>query len=438
MANSRFPVSRRQHCFGGRDTRGQRWLALGCTVAAASMTADLWAQEVTPRPSLAGPTTAQLRPPADYTMRYGDVRFLVEPAFTMEFNDNISWSATRRLSDLILEPKVDLGIYWPVTEFNALHAAIGVGYQVYTKHTEFNSPWPLISPNSALEWNIYTGDFRIQVHDRFSYLQDLSLRAAESQAGAFYNVSDQARFSRFDNLAGFNVDWDLNQLVLTLGFDHENFFMTGAQYTYLNRVSELPAFSLALRVSDPLRLGVETRARISNYQENVLADRWEATAGPFFDWRIAEHLSVRGGGGYATTQLTADMPGVSDISTYYAYARLNYDVNWFLTQSLSVGRETQPGFNAQYLQDAYLRYTAQWRLFSYLDVVTRANLLFAHEFGGSFDEHFDYYTLGAELGWRFHERWRAFLAYDFTEKLSNLAGADYHQNRVQMGVSYHF
>jgi hypothetical protein len=402
------------------------------------MTPGLWAQEVTPRPSLAGPQTAKLRPPADYTLRYGDVRFLVEPSFTMEFNDNISWSATRRLSDLILEPKVDLGVYWPVTEFNALHAAIGVGYQIYTDHTEINSPWPLISPNSAVEWNIYTGDFRIQLHDRFSYLQDLSLRVVESQPSVFYNVSDQARFGRFDNWAGFSVDWDLNQLVLTLSFDHENFFMTGARYTYLNRVSEVPAFMLALRVSDPLRLGVETRARISDYQQNVLADRWEATAGPFFDWRVAEHLSVRGGGGYATTQLTADAPGVPDLSTYYAYGRVNYDVNWFLTQSLSVGRETQPGFNAQYLQDVYVRHTTQWRLFNYLDLLTRASLLFAHEHGGDFSERFDYYALGVELGWRFHERWRTFLSYDFTQKLSERAGADYHQNRVQWGISYRF
>jgi hypothetical protein len=438
MTKSKVVVGRRSKRFWSNVSDRECWLALGYSVALSSVGSDLQAQEVTPHASLAGPTAAQLRPPADYDLRYEELRFLVRPSLALEFNDNITWSSSNRRSDFIIEPKLDLGIYWPITEFNALHAAVGISYQVYTDNTEFNNPWPLISPNSALEWNFYTGDFHIQVHDRISYQEDLSLRGLEPQAGAFFNVSDQARFGRVDNQAGFNVDWDLYQLVLALSFDHQNFFMTGAQYSYLNRMSELPAFTLSLRVTDPVRVGVETRSRVTDYNEHVLADRWDVTAGPFVDWTISEQLSLRGGGGYEATDLTEAVAGASDLSTYYAYARLRHRVNWFLSHALSVGRETQDGFNAQYLQDVYVRHTSQWLLLHNFDINTRAGFLFGHEFGGEYSEHFDYYTLGAEIGWRIHDRSRLFVAYDFTQKLSDQKNADYYQNRVRLGFSYQF
>ena len=389
------------------------------------------------RPALTSPEAARLSPPADYGLRYGTARFLVAPSFGLEYNDNISWSPSHHLSDLVVQPNVDLGAFWPITEFNALQAAVGVGYQVYTTHTDANSPWPLLSPRSALQWNIYAGDFRINLHDRFSYQQDLNLRALDPLAGNFYNLGNNTRFARFDNFLGFKVDWELNKLVVSLAYDHENLLFSGANFNYLSQSSELPKLTLALRVADPVQVGVEARARATSYASGPMVDRTGVAAGPFVDWQVSPYLSLRAAGGYDAITLSDPPAGVPDVSTYYASLRAIHKVSRFFSHELAVGREVQDGSNAQYLQDVYVRHSAQWNFAQRWDLGTRAGFLFGHEYGGGFQDHFDFYAVGAELGWRFHPQWRAFLAYDFAQRLSDRPGTDDHQNRVQLGISYH-
>jgi hypothetical protein len=69
-------------------------------------------------------------------------------------------------------------------------------------------------------------DFRINIHDRMQLQQD------PIQEGALSNV---VNYGRFENTAGLSVLWDLNKLLLQVGYDHYNFVSTTNRFDYLNR-----------------------------------------------------------------------------------------------------------------------------------------------------------------------------------------------------------
>ncbi len=73
----------------------------------------------------------------------------------------------------------------------------------------------MIAPDSVLSFDVYIGDFKINFHDQFSYQQD------PASIGSLSNV---VNFNRFQNIAGIGGVWDLNKLILTLSYDHINFF----------------------------------------------------------------------------------------------------------------------------------------------------------------------------------------------------------------------
>ena len=91
------------------------------------------------------------------------------------------------------------------------------------------------SPGSQLAFDIFVGDFRINIHDRFSLEQDPVAEIALS------NVAD---YGRFQNTAGVAVLWDLNQAVVTAGYDHYTFISTTDDFDYLDRNADIFSASI--------------------------------------------------------------------------------------------------------------------------------------------------------------------------------------------------
>src|SRR5438034_823181 len=104
----------------------------------------------------------------------------------------------------------------------------------YLKNRALNSDAPLINPGSELAFNLFVGDVRIRLYDRFSYQESLFFNSFSGENTRFYNFNDVGTFSRLNNEAGFDVDWDLNKVVLSAGYNHENFISTTSSFDYLN------------------------------------------------------------------------------------------------------------------------------------------------------------------------------------------------------------
>ena len=147
-----------------------------------------------------------------------------------EYNDNVNLSedatavfpspfgpilvTTEQQSDFIIRPQVNINALWPITQLNTFKLDMGIGYAFYMDHSDYNTNGLLVTPGSQLAFDIFVGDFRINIHDRFSLEQDPVAEATLS------NVAD---YGRFQNTAGVSVLWDLNAAVVTLGYDHYNF-----------------------------------------------------------------------------------------------------------------------------------------------------------------------------------------------------------------------
>jgi len=421
----------RLHC-------GSLLFALG--LSCSSLTPEALSQSP-PRESLAGEKAAEALKKQiaaeEYNLQYGPVRFQTEARVGGGYTDNVFYSDRNRQSDWLVKPEVTLRAWWPVSQLNILRLSLGVGYEWYARHHVLNSDRPLINPDSELAFHVFVGDFRIKLRDKFSYEETLFINSLAGENAHFFNFNDVGEFARLDNLVGGTVDWDLNKVIISAGYDHENFISTTDQFEYLNRASELFSASASFLVGDKAKTGVEGQAGLHDYEhETVLNDHWRAKVGPFAEVTLLQGISLRAGGGYATAKYDAAASG-SDYNTYYAYGKLRQETRLF-THSITGGRETLLGDNANNLRTTYVRYSISTPVFAHVELGANASADFAEEFGGAFKEKFTYYRAGLHLGYQFHKYWRTDLAYEYLVKDSDLPLRDLRRNRVSLDVSFRF
>jgi hypothetical protein len=406
---------------------------------------DLTAQTATPkepRESLAGEQAAEkLRQSLTnevYNLQYGPVSFQTEARVTAAYTDNVFLSGVDQRDEIVLMPEVIARAFMPVGHYNALKLSVGLSYEWFTKNHELNSDVPLVSPDSELAFHLFVGDFHISLHEKFSYQQTLVFNQETGDQIRFFNFNDVGRFDRLNNFIGTGIDWDLNKVILSVSYDHENFISTTERFEYLNRASEWFTATVNYLLGDRTKAGFETLAGIHNYDtETVLNDNWRARVGPFAEVRLPEGLLLRGGGGYDLARFDSAATDDSDYDNWYAYARLSQQLQW-LRHSLGAGHETMLGDNANNLRTTYVRYSVASDVIKDLELGGNFSVNFSKEFGGDFEEDFIHYVAGVRAGYQFHKYWRADLGYEIFLKDSDTPDRSFHRNRVSMEVSFRF
>src|ERR1700682_4247689 len=263
------------------------------------------------RPSLAGQATAEARRQdvdrLPYNLELGPVKFRLSATVGAEYNDNINLSddssafvrplgggprvfvTSRTQDDVIIRPPGNIDAFWPVTQLNTLRLDLGLGYAFYIDHSNADTNAILISPGSQLAFDIFVGDFRINFHDRPSLQQDPIAELALS------NVVD---YGRFENTAGVSLLWDLNKILLTLGYDHYTYISTTSTFDYLDRNAEELSGNVDFAVSSTTNVGLESYAVFNYYDQNVLNDSIDYAIGAFAETQLTNYLKVRVAGGY--------------------------------------------------------------------------------------------------------------------------------------------
>ncbi len=395
------------------------------------------------RGSLAGESAAQaLKESAQaearqYNIYAGPVDFQVGAGLRLGYTDNAFYSQTNRSADLVINPEARLAAFMQVSELNTLRLSLGLGYEYYVKNTSLNANAPLVNPDTDLAFNLFVGDFRFRFHERFSYQQTLFINTTASGQDLLFNFNNVGIFTRWDNLAGVNVDWDLDRVILSAGYNHENFESSTSGFEYLNRASDWFTASAAFLLGDQAKVGVEGQASLQNYDsETTLNDHWRGRVGPFADFKLPAGISLRAGGGYDTAQYDSAGAG-SDFQTYYAYGRVTQETRLF-THSLSGGRESLLGENANNLEDTYIRYSITSPLFEHTEITASGSVHFDKEYGGAFRENYTYYVVGLRVGYQFHKYWRGELGYEYMLKDSDQPDRSFDRNRVSLGVAFTF
>jgi hypothetical protein len=393
-----------------------------------------WAQDAV-RPSLAGEAASEARRQdidrLPYNLMTGPVRFRVSATMGVEYNDNINYAEVNKQEDVILHPQIYLNGVWPITQINTLTLDLGLGYSFYLDHSDANTNGLLISPNSQIAFDIFVNDFRINIHDRFSIQQDPIAEAA---------ISNTVDYGRFENTGGISVLWDLNKVVLTLGYDHYTYISTTDRFEYLDRNAEELMGTAQVTLTSTTNVGVEGNFVHNYYNENVLNDSDTISGGVFIESQLTNNLRARVAGGYQ--MIDFDNSGVvqdfSDVQDYYVNLLVTHRINSAIRQELSAGHENQLGVNSNSIRLNYVRHTVTWNIIRNTLLSTEFFYEDANESGGFIDEHFHRFGGAITLGYQLTPHVTLGLRYQYTQKDSDIIFRDYEQNRVSLDGTYSF
>ena len=384
--------------------------------------------------SLTGPAAIEARhvDPASlpYTVKSGDFRLLITPSLGLDWNDNVGISQKAAVDDFILRPLLQFNASYPVTANNILTLSLGVGYDLYLKHNEYSGPRVL--SGSELSYDIYVRDFWINLHDHAKYTQDSAGEAA---------VANTGNYGGLDNLIGFSATWDLRDLVLTLGYDHENFIASSSEFSDLDRASELPSARAGFRLNPRLTVGLEGSVSFTAYDQHVLNDNTGYSGGLYGDWRPGSAFSVNARAGYAyySFEQTSLHVRAVDQDSWYAGITLQHAITEALAYSLSAGHELRLGVQADSAEDTYVRPGITWRLTK--DVSLQGS--FSYEHGtqgaagaGGLAETYDYFGAGFGFSRAITKKLTASLNYRLTLRSSDSTARGYAQDVVGLLLTY--
>jgi len=415
-----------------------------------SFPSRLGAQEI-PRPSLAREYRQPQGPP-DYNAKIGHVYLTLDAGVRATYTDNVFYSDANKASDFSINPQIGVDVTWPVTSANTLRLNTTIGYTKYLNHRELDSANLTLAPDSALTFDIYVGDFKIGLHDQFSIQQD--------PVGSGGSLSGIARLPRFTNTAGFNVLWDANDLIWTVGFDHYNFTTLGsatgvsdvdaATLASLDHTTDQISSSVKYQVTPVEFAGLEGTLSYSNYPNSSSANFSSFSAGPFVDAQLTHftHLYLSGGfKGYSSNSGEPAAAGGSGgggvTGGYYASAIFTHRLNHHYTDRLEIGHDDEADALSGRTAMNYVRYSSVWDINHSLSFVFGLFFEDTHESTGTPALGLapaDYRRFGCVVstGYKLTEHVHVSLSYEFSKKDSTDPNQSYTQNQESIAFEYRF
>jgi hypothetical protein len=413
----------------GRCRRG-RSLAWSCALAWLIGCGGIgWGQEAV-RTSLAGEQAAEAQRrasaiPADYNIKLGPTYWWFTGRIGIEYRDNVDYTAGGTEGDVIILPGVDTAMRWPITERNTLHLGVGFSYAAYLDRTDLNRL--SVRPGSLLAYDIYAGDWRFTLYDRFQITQETYENPT---------VSGRGNYSRLENTTGAIALWDLHELIVSLGYHHSEFIGLSGGSQFPDGASDAFLARAAFLVSPTVMAGVESGGSLVRYRHDAFQDGHEMSAGVFAQGDVTQHVHAQARAGWVRTSFTRDQDYL------YADLTIRHDVNERFKYSLSGGREVRAGLYyaraAESVEADYARFQAEW---SFLQKVTMILPLFyqrTRETGTLRDERSDQFGGGVRMARQVGQKTWLGLQYQYVQRDSDLPNRDYQLNIVQLHLAHRF
>jgi hypothetical protein len=386
-----------------------------------------------------------------YTFKAGDFKLLAVPSLELDYNDNVTLRKTDRQADFILRPLLTLSGAYPVTEQNLLSFSVGAGYDEYIEHSQYSAPRVISDSQTAFDTRIK--DFVFNFHDRFSFTQNPGTEAT---------VVGTAQYGGLMNSAGFSATWDLEDVKLTVGYDHQNFWSSSTQFKYLNRGSELPIARAGFSLNPRLTVGIEGSASFTSYDERVLNDNESYSAGVYADWNPGSSFEIKPRAGYTIYQFqhtsesgqiflltptgspifvpTGQTIRTQDRSSWYADLSVSHNITKTVSYGVSAGHELRLGIESDLVEDTYFRPSVTWAIFKDLNLV--ASVFYEHgrqgvgNVTGNFAETYDWFGGSLEFTYSLMKRLGVGLSYRPTFRSSSIHSGEYSQNLVALRFFY--
>ena len=388
------------------------------------------------RSSLAGEAAAAARRTAleeqTGNIQLGRLSIFAGGGFGVEYNDNVSYSDQPQQEDLILRPALNLAGALPLSEVNQLYLSLDVSYAKYLHYDHYDHF--LIAPGSQLGFDIYVKDFHFNLHDLITVSESPVAQGAISGVGTY---------NEFANTAGLAVDWDLNDLVASAGYDHEKAISTTSFFSYLDRSSESFFARGAFQFGQAITAGPEASLGLTAYDRHLLNDNLNYSLGLYADWQATAQLHIKPRVGY--TYYTFDpvplLPTPPDASSYFFSLELTERFNDFVDFAIEAGRQLRLGINSDLIDLWYVRPRAGIKLFEKAGLEPHFVFEQGTDTGNAIFVPNESYSLiggGVATSYQLMEKVTLRLGYDYLVKSSDIPSRNYHQNRVLLEVRYNF
>ena len=382
------------------------------------------------RMSLAGASAAEglsaaTANPGFYNLQLGQTLWRVGTGMGFRFDDNINLVPQNREWDMILSPRMDARVLWPLSDWQSLSLNLGGGYSAYLEHSSMNRPF--ITPNSELAFNMFAGDFRINLHDRFSLDETAFLDST---------VAGNGGLAQFQNTVGLNVIWDLNKVILKAGYDHADYTAVNGGNGLPDRSSDTFSISAGYSILPAMVAGLEAGGGLlqnANPGTNAAfssASQWNL--GPFIQTRITDHINFSLHAGYTANQPEAigSAQPLADFNGFYAQAALEHRVNQFLDYNISGGHSLDSNVYGGYVELEKVDFSANWKIFHKISLITGFDWQHGRQVDTGLAETFDHFGPVVELGRAVTEKWSGKVSYRHLQRNSDVAGRDYTVNEV--------
>jgi hypothetical protein len=392
------------------------------------------------RLSLAGEESAQAQKDAVasigyYNLLLGHAALRVFSGLGVQYNDNIHLQNTNAAGDFIFTPSVSTQIHWPLSENNSLDISVGAGYSAYVNNPDLDQFF--VNPGTGISFNIYVGDFAINLHERLAVTENGYQNAAATGSG---------NNATLQNTVGTSATWDLDKVVASAGYDHANYVSLGSgQASQPDGASENFNANSGVRVRPEILVGVEAGGTLVNYNQSsstASPNTKQWNAGGFVRLQLSEYMSVQLDTGY--TELlpegTTTNLNTGNESGYYFDFSLTHRVNQFLDYTFTASRSTDLQSFGQPYSYYNVRWQPNWNLFRKFTVSTpfwwqQGTQLFTQA-GNS--NTYNQYGTGINIGRQITQKLSGMVSYQFIKETSNQSDLNYIVNIISLNLSYQF
>jgi hypothetical protein len=369
-----------------------------------------------------------------YNLLWGPVAWRFSSGLAVDYNDNVRYQAQNTQGDFIFRPSVNAQMHWPVTQVNDLNLSVAAGYSDYLQHQDLNQLY--ISPGSGLSFDIYAGDFVINLHDRISVTEN----AYQNQS-----ASGNTTYASLQNTLGANALWDLNKALMMFGYDHGNYLALGSSSWLPDAASENFFLNGGVRLVPEILAGLETGFGLVHYSRSGTAssinapDATQWNLGAFCTATISDYMDARLDAGYTVFMPDTTSTNFSSAASsgFYLQFLITHRVSRFFNYSLSAGRS----MDLQYSGQPYDRYTVRWQPnWNFLRKYTISTPVWWEHGTEIYFQTASYnqYGAGIDIRRQLTQKLSGGISCRFVKETSGQRGLNYTDNIISLSFSYQF
>jgi hypothetical protein len=370
-----------------------------------------------------------------YNLKLGPTAWNFGTGLEVDYNSNVNLTESNPEGDFIFRPQINTRMLWPVSEMNSINLALGGGYSAYVKNPRLDQAF--ITPGSELSFDLYAGDFWINLHDRFSITENNYQDPS---------VANSGNYSQVQNALGVATVWDLNKAIVRAGYDHVNYdTLNGNSQDFGGQTSgysEVFSSSAGYALKPGMLLGVELGGALITYTTTTTntpysnANQWNA--GGFYDTPVSDYIHFTAHAGYTVySPESIEATTASQFNGMYAQLEITHRLNQYVDYALSGGRTLSVAFAGGTVDRYFARWQANWQ------VVRKVTLGTSFSFENGTDlyvggETYDQYGPGISLSRSITEKLSGSLGYQFYLRDSNQPNRNYTVNVVSLNFNYTF